>query len=139
MKLKVIDKTTGGTYATGEKRISLYLKNGTINFSAELARAGIFKPNSKIAFYQDEARPKDWYMAESETGFTLKEKKDGILSLTSAKFCSAIAESVKFNGKTCSFLVATEPMENEGIKLYAILTPSIKFKEEKDVSLPNKM
>lgn len=138
MKLKKIDKSSSTHFSKGEKRISLYMKNGTLNFSSELARCGIFKPNQLIAFFQDETRPKDWYMAECETGFALKAKKDGTFTLTSSKFTHAIVESIGFNGKSCSFLVATEPIDLDGVKYYAILTSSIKFKEDSS-SLADKM
>lgn len=43
-------------------------KAGVFHFSKDFVKESGFQENDKIDFFQDEANPKDWYIAKSDTG-----------------------------------------------------------------------
>jgi len=128
MKLKRFNPGNTRTIRIGKPTIR-FAKQGTITLASTLTKKIGLKENDSIEFIQDEENPRDWYLkkAYKEKGFSLRtyNKSTGALITNSIVMVNKFLESIdKKNAKSVGCLVATEPTEVEGLKLYAIITSS---------------
>lgn len=140
MKLKIYNRQTVQTTSKGEARISLALKTGVIYFTKQAVSDLKITDGGTVQLLQDESRTQDWYIQPNvENGFKLKATKDGVLSFSSCGVVRAVFESVKFTGNSANMIVSSNPIEEDGSSLYAIITKSIKFKGQSADSIHDKM
>jgi hypothetical protein len=127
MKLKLFKPTDLEAVVYGKVGITLRT-DGVFSFSVALTELMGLKADDKVLIAQDEEKPLDWYILKHEEGFILrhpgKEKKG--VSFSNKRLRKIILEAVLFEDKTCSFLVAKEPTEIDGVKYWAIITKSVK-------------
>lgn len=128
MKLKHFN--TQNTRAIRRRKPTIrFTKAGLIALSSTLSMNIGLKENDYVEFLQDEEKPKDWYIVKgsAKTGFQLRKYKTngGQLITNSANLSEKFLESIgKKNITSIACLVATQPTEVEGMKLYAIITSS---------------
>ena len=84
-----------------------------------------FKPGDRVNFYQDEARPKDWYIEKTEDadGIQVRRCKTGF-ACSASEIVRDMLKSFDMKGKkSIAFPIALSPDENG---YYAILTSMVK-------------
>jgi hypothetical protein len=126
MRLFIYNKENTVSIGTrnGERTIRINRTNGVIYISKVLMNALKLKENEKLLFANDEDSPKDWYLCKTndENGFVLKNDKTGI-RFTNKYLSAKILDSVKIESNA-TFLVAKEPVNNNGVLYFKIITSS---------------
>lgn len=98
---------------------------GVILFNNGASELFGFKPGDRVNFYQDEARPKDWYIEKTEDtdGLQVRMCKTGFACSTS-EITREMLKPFDLKGKkSITFPIALSPDENG---YYAILTSVVK-------------
>jgi hypothetical protein len=123
MKLKKFDRSDC-QLRYDEKAVVAFEKSGIIRFNRTAVKHLKLEVGDKIAIYQDEERPRDWYIekTDSETGLIMrKHSSPGSVCCNAKQITSVVQKAVKNEVKTMRFRIAALPVE-EGQGLYAILT-----------------
>lgn len=131
MKLIKFDAINTRSHRSGEATIRFH-KVGLISISKQGCVDLELKAGQNISIVQDEENPEDWYLlVNDENGFTLKDYKNtGGLFMQSAFIAKSIIGALELNANSVSFKLATKKADNEdGLTLYAILTPSAVYTE----------
>ncbi len=126
MKLKIYNRQNiVSARATKLKpRITISYKPGLIAFSKSATELLGLKKDTKLSFYQDETRPKDWYIgvdADPE-GFALRLDKSVRPAFNSTPLARLILDSIGATG-TQRLLIAPKPTDDG---LWVIITSSAK-------------
>ena len=126
MKLFIYNKEDAVSVSArnGERTIRLNRSNGSIYISRVLAGTLELKEDEKLIFANDEDSPKDWYLCKTsdDVGFAVKNDKAGVRFVN--KFLSAkVLDSVKIESNA-TFLVAKEPINDNGTLYYRIIVSS---------------
>lgn len=132
MNLNKFNKENMAGLRTGECCIR-FNKAGACTISqAAVIELGL-QSGDKIAIFQDQDTPEDWYMMVGDAGgFPLRDtgKDSKALAFNSAIMAKTIMDAFGMvDNKSVSFKLATEPTHVEtqawgGVKLYAIITAS---------------
>jgi len=97
-------------------------KSGVFHFSNDFIKESGFKQGDRIDFYQDEDRPKDWYIVQNETGqLTLRQQAllRGLV-FNSQFMAKKIKESIGFDiEKSINLPIG---LIDEGNQVYPIIT-----------------
>lgn len=133
MKLKEFNSENTVTVRSDKPSLHINTKTGLFNFSKAACDLLNIKDGDRIAFYQDEEEPTDWYIEKvtTEKGFPLRAKDNitkGLL-FSNTTMARAIVFSVKeiVSGKVA---IATEPTKIGNRKLWALLTAGFNKAEE---------
>lgn len=126
MKLLIYNKqnTLFTTARSGERTVRFNRSNGIIYISRVLADALKLKDSERLVFANDEDSPKDWYLCKTDddNGFAINNDKAGVRFVS--KYLSAkILDSAKIESNA-TFLVAKEPINNNGALYFKIITSS---------------
>ena len=130
MKLKLFDSLKCGHARVSLPMISISLA-GVVTVNKGLSRELNLHKGDRIAFYQNENRPIDWYLVKDEpTGFFLRDYKNGILAFSSSELCREVRKSLDVS---CHLRIAvsTEPTDD---RYYALITAGFKNKADSEKS-----
>ncbi len=129
MKIKRFSRENTGQHHIGKPTVHIS-KTGLISFSRNSVESLNLKQNDRVELIQDEDNPQDWYVVtvENEGGFILRKGTYGQLLFNSSMVVDLIQKSLplELRKDSLTFLIASQPEEIEGEKIYAILTSSIK-------------
>lgn len=105
--------------------VNIGYTSGIIYFNESAKQLTNIKAGDKIEFLQDEDNPKDWYLAKSENGFEVRDKKKskGVL-VQSSKIVKELLHSIDVY-KPATMRIA-EAIPFDGRKLFPIITKSAK-------------
>lgn len=97
MKFKVYNALNSKAAKQGSAYIRFHGKTGTCTISKEAAERLALKAANQVIVVQDEASPRDWYMAKTEEdGFVLRTMKDsGALAFNCTKIAQDVISSCK--------------------------------------------
>lgn len=129
MKLKEFNLDNAKFQHTGKPSVRVNQKSGVISFSAEAADLIGLKDGVGIFILQDEESTRDWYISVSthEIAIPVRNKKTGrcFNSTFLAKMIlkSAVkGGSAPLTGNSASFLISKNPVIENDIPLYLIIT-----------------
>ena len=138
MKLVEYDQPTCDAASTkshtrSHRAICFSATTGVVSFHTTLSEQLNLKGGMRIIFVNDADKPRDWYfyITDDERGFKLRDRylnKDGKRTKTTRAVCfhcKAFTEqfqSVLGFKNRATYLVALEPLESDGKRLYRVLT-----------------
>lgn len=103
-------------------RISIY-PTGLIRFTTPAIDLLGIKPGDKLAFYQNEKDPQEWYIGKDPSGFTCRGNAAKLMSLKNKKLAEMLYESLAPNlpsDKYIVMLIAEEPTKADGESLVLV-------------------
>lgn len=129
MKAKFYNSETVVRTHISNQPPTLFLnKYGQIRINKPLCEGMHLSEGDTIQFIQDEDKPEDWYLHKSDKGFILRgDKTSKYLGFNCAPLIHDIVKSLGFQLIGSSrILVTLEPLNEDGMKLFPIITHSIK-------------
>lgn len=132
MKLKTYNKDNSSSIRLGVPIIRFNAKDGSIALSSELCRRLNLKGDECIQFHQEIDEPKNWYLEllpkQKSDAFSIRpDKNSKRFVLNSSVIAKTFLTSLGLSPMAvASCLVATEPTELEGMRLYPLITNSVK-------------
>lgn len=122
MKLIIYNVENSKTDRSGERLCRVNRKTGVITFSSEMVKCLELKAGDRILVANDQEDKKGWYICktDNEAGFIVTGK-DKTLLIRNTFVAGLLLNSVKIE-KSASFLVAKEPVQNEGENYYQLMT-----------------
>lgn len=122
MKLIIYNIENSKTDRSGERLCRVNRKTGVITFSSEMVKCLELKAGDRILVANDQEDKKGWYICKTanEAGFIVTGK-DKTLLIRNTFVAGLLLNSVKIE-KSASFLVAKEPVQNEGENYYQLMT-----------------
>lgn len=122
MKLIIYNIENSKTDRSGERLCRVNRKTGVITFSSEMVKCLELKAGDRILVANDQEDKKGWYICktDNEAGFIVTGK-DKTLLIRNTFVAGLLLSSVKIE-KSASFLVAKEPVQNEGENYYQLMT-----------------
>lgn len=122
MKLIIYNVENSKTDRSGERLCRVNRKTGVITFSSEMVKCLELKAGDRILVANDQEDKKGWYICktDNEAGFIVTGK-DKTLLIRNTFVAGLLLSSVKIE-KSASFLVAKEPVQNEGENYYQLMT-----------------
>ncbi len=131
MKLIKFDTTNCISPRKGTSTVS-FSKNGVIALNKQFSVQCGFTAGDKIAIFQDEENPYDWYIAKDDDGFELRWGNAAVmdnLKANNACLCKQFKEALNFpNDVAVSCLMAGEATKVGKIVYWGILTNSANWK-----------
>lgn len=105
---------------------------GAISLTASLCTLLGVKDGDGVSLHQDADAKDNWYIAKDKDGLKLRGKKNSTqLFFCSAVICKEIGSSIDVEQPAGRMLVGIEPTNHEGMKLYPILTSSLRQRRSK--------
>lgn len=133
MKLKVYNRDTVSSSVKSPMPAVSFSQSGVVFFNQAASNVLDFE-NKKYSVVQDELSPKEWFLMEDkEKGVQLRRileyPKDKDITkgyqFNSVTLCKDIYESCSYIKPTTRVRLATEPMDLDGVKLFAIITKAV--------------
>lgn len=124
MKFIVFDKETFPKYRSESSPKITFGKSGTITLNKAAVNAIGLKVGDTIAFVQDQEEHRNWFLYQTEKGFTLRGKDEHSLTTNHSHFVRSFkkANSIAVD-QTISFLIAGCTTTVGKIKYWGILIP----------------
>ncbi len=125
MKIKTFKPSDCRLHQRAINRTSLNIsKFGLFSFNRKAVEELHLAAGMTLVFIQDIERPQDWYVTHEADGFILRRKNFGQLCFNSGGLRTKIIESLKEKPAfpSVSFMLSTEPLQDNGRMLYAIIT-----------------
>jgi hypothetical protein len=78
---------------------------------------------SLIGIHQDKDEPENWYVSLAEDGFELRTNSSGqCIIFNNAALANMLLDYLEIPGERVTFLIGKEPVEEDGVKYWPILT-----------------
>lgn len=110
----------------GVAKIAMNRKSGTFSFPKAAAERLNMKTGTKVEFFQDEENEDEWYIAVTDKGFPVREKKDGYYIFNSSFLIAKIFDSMSYINHTGFCLIGSEPKIEKKIEYWPVITASLK-------------
>ena len=128
MDLQIYDKES---FHSGHERVNKPELNvgvyGMISINRAASELMKLKPDSKISLAKD-TKTNDWFIYENETGYDLREYKNGRRCFNHSKLAAEILNNIKGITGSVTFRISSELLMYEKMLYYCVITASAKHK-----------
>lgn len=122
MELLVLNQRNATSTRMRKPTVRFSRKSGVINISKSAWEKMELSEKSRLSFCQDKRNPSDWYIrTDDPEGFETRETSSDQHVFNSMTVVNYILDSCSV-AKTCAFTIGSEPVEENGVKYWAIIT-----------------